>query len=112
MVMSTPPVQITPPPTPEGTTANQVCVTAPYLLLNGAPNHCRQTYGMGRMLHSDARQVDHAPFENGSKGLTTDVTIFSPAARVSDTVAGGLSGKLRPTGLSAAENVPQLESNQ
>ena len=45
-----------------------------------------------------------------------------PPARFRDTVAGGLSGKLRPTGLSAAENVPQtarimtllktLESNQ
>jgi hypothetical protein len=47
---------------------------------------------------------------------------LSPAARFSDTVAGGLCGKLRPTGLSAAENVLQiarimtlsktLESNQ
>jgi hypothetical protein len=56
---------------------------------------------MGRMLHSDARQV----YVVSCKDFTTDVTVFSPGAHFCDT--GGLGGKLRPTGLSAAANVPQ-----
>jgi hypothetical protein len=58
---------------------------------------------MGRM-HSDARQV-YLVSCTILQGFTADVTVLFPAARLCDTVAGGLCDKLRPTGLSAAENV-------
>jgi hypothetical protein len=62
---------------------------------------------MGCMLHSepsDTRQVNDSLFENGCKDFTADVSPGVHSSTVS-TVAGLVSGKLRPTGLSAAKDV-------
>jgi hypothetical protein len=63
---------------------------------------------MGCMLHSepfDARQVNDSLFENECKDFTADVSL-GVSLVFCETVSRRVgSAKLRPTGLSAAENV-------
>jgi hypothetical protein len=70
-------------------------------------HYYRQIVSMGCMLHSepfDTRQANDSLFENGCKDFTADI---SPGVHLStvSTVAGLVSGKLCPTGLSAAKDV-------
>lgn len=102
MVMLNLLVQITSlPPTADGTTANPFCVTTHHLLSMGLPLPPKHvTWG--------ACCIQMHVSENRCRGFTSDVIVLFPRRPLvfCDTISGGgvVSGKLRPTGLSAAEN--------